>query len=74
MPQLVYFSRIPENIDVEKIREFHEDMKQLGITRGRFVSSSSFSRTSVEFSESRPIILVTKEMLQKFLKQALKSS
>jgi len=74
MPQLVYFSRIPENIDVEKIRIFHEDMKQLGITRGRYVSSSSFSRTSLEFAESRPIILVTKEMLQKSLKLAMKTS
>ena len=73
MPQLVYFSRIPENIDVERIRNFHEDMKQLGITRGRYVSSSSFSRTSFEFVESRPIILVTKEMLQKYLKQVIKS-
>jgi tetratricopeptide (TPR) repeat protein len=71
MPQLIYFSRIPENIDVEKIRIFHEDMKQLGITRGRFVSSSSFSRTSIEFAESRPIILETKENLQKYLKLAL---
>jgi tetratricopeptide (TPR) repeat protein len=74
MPQLVYFSRIPENIDVEKIRIFHEDMKQLGINRGRYVSSSSFSRTAVEFSESRPIILVNKEMLQKSLKMAFKTS
>ena len=72
MPQLLYFSRIPENIDVEKIRLFLEDMKQLGITRGQFISSSSFSRTAIEFAESRPIILVNKDMLQKSLKQALK--
>lgn len=74
MPQLVYFSRIPENIDVEKIRAFHEDMKQLGITRGRYISSSTFSRSSLEFAESRPIILVNKESLQKDLRKALKSS
>ena len=74
MPQLVYFSRIPENIDVEKVRVFHEDMKQLGITRGRYVSSSSFSRSAVEFAESRPIILVSKEQLQKHLKLAMKKS
>lgn len=72
MPQLVYFMRIPENIDVEKVRNFHEDMKQLGITRGRFVSSSTFSRSSLEFAESRPIILVNKDSLQKYLKQAMK--
>lgn len=71
MPQLLYFSRVPENIDVEKIRIFQEDMKSLGITRGRFISSSSFSRSSVEFAESRSILLITKEMLQKYLKQAL---
>jgi len=74
MPQLVYFSRVPENIDVEKIRMFHEDMKKLGITRGQYVSSSQFSRTSVEFAESRPIILVTKEVLQKYLKLAIKGN
>lgn len=74
MPQLIYFSRIPENIDVEKIRVFHEDMKQLGINRGRFVSSSTFSRTSLDFAESRPIILTTKEELQEYLKEALKSN
>ncbi len=72
MPQLVYFSRIPENIDVEKVRIFHEDMKQLGINRGKYVSSSQFSRTSVEFAESRPIILVSKESLQDYLKLAMK--
>lgn len=74
MPQLVYFSRIPENIDMEKVRAFHEDMKLLGITRGRFVSSSSFSRSSIEFAESRPIILVSKESLQKYLREALKKN
>lgn len=74
MPLLVYFSRIPENIDVEKIRLFHEDMKKLGITRGQYISSSPFSRTSAEFAESRPIILVTKETLQKHLKLAIKGN
>ena len=72
IPHLVYFSRIPEDINVENIRTFHEDMKKLGITRGKYVSSSSFSRSSIEFAESRPIILVDKETLQKYLKQALK--
>lgn len=74
MPQLIYFSRIPENIDMEKVRNFHEDMKKLGITRGRFISSSSFSRSSIEFAESRPIILVNKDSLQKYLRQAMKNS
>jgi len=74
MPQLLYFSRIPENIDMEKVRSFHEDMKQLGITRGQYISSSSFSRSSIEFAESRPIILVNKEALQKYLRLAMKNS
>ncbi len=74
MPQLIYFSRIPEDISVDQIRTFQEDMKKLGITRGRYVSSSSFSRTAIEFSETRPVILVNKETLQKFLKMAFKKN
>jgi len=69
MPQLLRFLRVTNPIDESSVRNLHEDMKKQNVTRGTLITSSSFSRTAVEFAETRPIHLVNREKLQDMLKQ-----
>jgi len=69
-PKLLQILRIPDTIDLPSVRNFHEQMKKAGITRGYFISSSSFTRSAYEFTESRPIDLIPREKLQEMLKQS----
>jgi len=61
--------RIPDTIDLPGVRNFHELMKKAGVSRGYFISSSNFTRSAYEFTESRPIDLIPREKLQELLKQ-----
>ena len=45
-------------------------MKKQSIIRGIVVTSSGFTRTALEFAESRPIELIGKEKLEQFLAEA----
>jgi tetratricopeptide (TPR) repeat protein len=69
LPRLIWFLRVPESIDDSTLRNMQETMKQMQITRGHIITSSAFSRKAVEFSESRPIELVTKDRLLEMLKK-----
>jgi hypothetical protein len=68
IPKLLRFLRTTEPIDESAVRSLHEEMKQLNVTRGIILTSSSFSRLALEFAESRPIELIGKEKLLELLK------
>jgi tetratricopeptide (TPR) repeat protein len=68
MPKLMWFLRVPESLGESTIRGLHEKMRKLNVSRGVIINSSTFSRKALEYAESRPINLVSKEELQKHLK------
>jgi tetratricopeptide (TPR) repeat protein len=70
MPRLIRFVRIADNIEVQVVRDFLEDMKKMSVNRGMIISSALFSRTSQEFAESRPIELVGRDQLQELLSKS----
>jgi len=69
-PKILQILRTPDTIDLPSVRNLHELMKKTGITRGYFISSSNFTRSAYEFTESRPIDLIPREKLQDMLKQS----
>ncbi len=68
IPKLLWFLRTTDPVDESSVRSLHEQMKQLSVTRGIILTSSSFSRLAAEFAESRPIELWGKEKLLDLLK------
>jgi tetratricopeptide (TPR) repeat protein len=68
MPKLLWFLRIPENVDESTIRAMHEELRKSNISRGVIISSSSFSRKAIDYAESRPIELMGTDQLQEFLR------
>lgn len=68
-PKLFQFVRTGEFIELPVIRKFHEDISKYKVVRGIFFSSSQFSRSAIEFVESRPIELYDKEKFQALLHQ-----
>jgi hypothetical protein len=64
IPRLIRFFRIPELIDESMVRLVLEQIKKLNISRAVIVTSSGFSRTALEFADSRPIELYNKDQLQ----------
>ena len=69
-PQLLRFLRISESLDESAIRSLLENMKKLAIVRGTIISSSTFTRSAMEFAENRSVELYHKEILQELLKKA----
>ncbi|RPJ09358.1 MAG: restriction endonuclease, partial [Spirochaetaceae bacterium] len=70
MPKLIRFFRVPEMIDDSSIRNLHEAMKKMQITKGLIITSSNFSRRAIEFAETRPIDLYNKDQLLVILAQS----
>ncbi len=70
VPKLVRILRSPDIVDEATVRAFHEEMKNINVTRGIIVTSSGFSRTAEGFVESRPVELWGKHKLQELLKSA----
>ena len=70
MPRLMRFLRVTDIIDESTIRMLNEDMKKMNVPRGIIVTSSTFSRTALDFAESRPIDLFNKDQLQELLKKS----
>jgi tetratricopeptide (TPR) repeat protein len=68
LPKLLWFLRVPEMITESTVRAILDEMKKLSVGRGVIYSSSSFSRSAVEFSESRPVELFGKDEFQAILK------
>lgn len=69
LPKLLWFLRIPDMITESTVRAMHESMKKQNISRGIIISSSNYSRKSLEFAESRPIDLINREKLQELLQK-----
>lgn len=68
-PRLIRFFRMPEMIDEAMVRRLLEETKKQNMTRSVIVTSSGFSRTALEFADSRPVELYNKEQLQDMLNQ-----
>ena len=73
-PKFLRILRVPETVDLPGVRDLHEQMRKAGVTRGYFITSSTFTRSAHEFVESRPIDLIAREKLQELLKTAEKLS
>ncbi|MCK5250928.1 MAG: tetratricopeptide repeat protein [Spirochaetaceae bacterium] len=71
-PKFLRILRVPDTIDLHNVREFHEQMRKAGVNRGYYISSSNFTRSAYEFTESRPIDLIPREKLQEMLQQTEK--
>jgi hypothetical protein len=67
MPRLIRLLRVPDLVDEPMVRVLLEDMKKLNLTRAAIVTSSGFSRTALDFANSRPIDLYSKDQLQEIL-------
>jgi len=67
MPRLIRFFRMPEMVDESMVRTILEKVKQLNINRAVIVTSSGFTRTAMEFADSRPVELINKDQLQELL-------
>lgn len=70
LPVLYRFLRTPDILDESSVRAVLDKSKQLGVVRGAMLTSSGFTRASMEFAENRPVELYTKERLQEFLNKA----
>lgn len=70
MPRLILFYRDPNMIEDSFLRNFQEEMKKQTVIRGIVITSSGFTRTALEFAESRPIELIGREKLEQMLSSA----
>ena len=69
-PKYLRILRVSDAIDLPNVRGFHEQMKKAGVDRGYLISSSSFTRSALDFAESRPIDLISRDKLQQLLRKA----
>lgn len=67
MPRMILFYRDPSAIEDSFLRTLQEDMKKESLIRGIVVTSSSFTRSALEFAESRPLELINKDKLERML-------
>jgi tetratricopeptide (TPR) repeat protein len=67
MPRLILFYRDPNMIEDAFLRTLQEDMKKQSIIRGIVITSSGFTRTALEFAESRPLELIGRDKLENML-------
>lgn len=67
MPRMIFFYRDPTVIEDAFLRTMQEDMKKQSIIRGIVITSSGFTRSALEFADSRPIELIGKDKLEQML-------
>lgn len=67
MPRLILFYRDPNLIEDAFLRSLQEEMKKQSIIRGIVITSSGFTRSALEFAESRPLELIGREKLEHML-------
>ncbi|OQB01404.1 MAG: bacteriophage N4 receptor, outer membrane subunit [Spirochaetes bacterium ADurb.Bin215] len=67
MPRLILFYRDPNLIEDAFLRALQEEMKKQSIIRGIVITSSGFTRSALEFAESRPLELIGREKLEHML-------
>ena len=66
---LVKIYRINESVGEKLIREMQDQMKEAGMTKGYFLTSSDFMRQAIEFAETRPIELYDKNRLSSLMRK-----
>ncbi|MBN2628587.1 MAG: tetratricopeptide repeat protein [Spirochaetales bacterium] len=66
-PKLMLFLRSTSNVDLPVIRSFQEDITNFKVSRGMIFSGAQFTRTAIEFAESRPIEIYDKDKLLELL-------
>ncbi len=69
LPIMLWFLQATEIIDENTVRNLHEEMRKQNMHRGIAVSSSTFSRKAMDFTESRPIDLYGKDKLSAILQK-----
>jgi tetratricopeptide (TPR) repeat protein len=67
MPRLIRFYRSPDPVDEPKVRSILDDAKSGNITRAAIITSAEFTRSALDYANSRPIELFNKEKLQAML-------
>ncbi|MBT3274015.1 MAG: tetratricopeptide repeat protein [Spirochaetales bacterium] len=67
MPRLIRLLRVADVVDLSAVRSIHEEMKKLSVLRGIIITSSRFSKSAVDFAETRPVDLIDKERLHTIL-------
>ncbi len=67
-PFLIRILRVPEMIEEATIRALLEEMKKQNMIRCMLITSSGFTRTAIEYTNSRPIELFHKDKLQELMK------
>jgi len=67
IPRIIRFLRTPDMVDESAVRALLEEMKKLGVTRAVLATSSGFTRSAMEFADSRPVDLFNKDQLAEML-------
>jgi tetratricopeptide (TPR) repeat protein len=67
--QVIRIFRIPEPVGVDALKELYDQMKRINALRGICITASKFSRSAIDFAQSRPIELVDKDELSRLLHQ-----
>ena len=70
-PRLVRIYRSPDLIDEGKIRSILDDAKQQNMGRAVIMTSCGYSRPALEYAESRPVELVSKDKFINLLRKSL---
>ncbi len=66
-PKLMLFLRSTSNVDLPVVRNFHEDITNFKVSRGMIFAGTQFTRTAMEFAETRPIEVYDKDKLLELL-------
>jgi tetratricopeptide (TPR) repeat protein len=69
MPRLIRFYRSPDPVDEPKVRSILDDAKDRNITGAMIITSAEFSRSALDYANSRSIELFNKEKLQAMLQR-----
>jgi tetratricopeptide (TPR) repeat protein len=69
-PRLIRIYRSPDMVDDGKIRSILDDAKAQNMVRAMVMTSSGFTRSAVEYAESRSVELYNKDKLQILLNQS----
>jgi tetratricopeptide (TPR) repeat protein len=69
MPRLIRFYRSPDPVDEPKVRSILDDAKDRSITQAMIITSAEFSRSALDYANSRSIELFNKEKLQAMLQK-----
>jgi tetratricopeptide (TPR) repeat protein len=72
-PRLVRIYRSPSMVEDNKVRSILDDAKRQNMGRAMLMTCTGFTRSALDYAESRPVELFGKEKLQGLLKKAFSS-